>query len=475
MGKHLGNMSLDDWVAENCERVQVLRDKASANNHKTSEHRKELLDKTSHIRDFKVGQWVWYRTPDLSEALQPAWQGPYRIEEVFGGMSYKIDVDGKSKNVHVKFLKADVGKVVKRITTVLEDNQVADDVTVTNDKVHVEEVLLDDSMKEDVKKWLLKFSDIVCTEPGLTDRVELSINTGDVTPVSQRPYNTPVTLRDAVAKEFDWLLKKGYIRRSQSEWGSPIVTVKKPDGSIRLCIDYKRLNSVTTPAPFYMPTIEEVLEAASTAAVMNKVDLNKGYYQVGVKENDIHKTTFVCDKGHYEFVRMPFGLKNALAAFQKLTSKVLESCSGFALSYIDDIVIFSMNWEEHVGHVREVLSRLREAELTASPRKCTWGGKVVQFLDHKLGDSRVSIPDRRVKTMKYYVRPKTKKAVRTFLGVVSFYCRYFDMLAKHTATLSLATAKSAPNVVVWTGERSQAFHAICELVCNACALEIHLP
>ena len=227
--------------------------------------------------------------------------------------------------------------------------------------------------------------------------------------------------------------------------------------------------------PFYMLTIEEVLEAAGTVEVISKVDLNKGYHQVRVKEEDIHKTAFVCYKGHYEFVRMPFGLKNAPAAFQKLTSKVLEPCSSFALPYIDDIVIFSKNWKEHVGHVREVLSRLREAGLTASLRKCTWGGKVVEFLGHKLGDGRVSIPDRRVKAMKEYVRPRTKKALRTFLGVVSFYRRYIDMLAKHMATLSPATAKSMPNVVIWTEERSQAFHAIRELVCSTCALEIPLP
>ena len=182
---------------------------------------------------------------------------------------------------------------------------------------------------------------LVCTEPGLTDWVELSINTGEATPVSQRPYNTPVALKKAVGSEVDWLVQKGYIRISHSEWASPIVTVKKPDGSIRLCIDYKNVNSVTTPAPFYMPTIDKVLEAAGTAAIISKVDLNKGYYQVRVKKEDVHKTAFVSHKGHYEFVRMPFGLKNAPAVFQKLTSRVLEQCSGFALPYRDDIVIFS--------------------------------------------------------------------------------------------------------------------------------------
>ena len=118
---------------------------------------------------------------------------------------------------------------------------------------------------------------------------------------------------------------------------------------------------------------------------------------------------------------MPFGLKNAPAVFQKLTSRVLEPCSEFALPYIDDIVIFSNNWEEHVRHVRQVLQRLREAGLTASPKKCTWGGKVVEFLGHKLRDGKMSIPDRRVMTLREYAKPRTKRGLRTFLGVVSFY------------------------------------------------------
>ena len=462
-------------MKDHCERVQELRDEASVNYHKTSEKQKELKDKTCQNRSFQVGQQVWYRIHGLSEVYNLQWQGPYRVQKVLGQLSYRIDVDGKGKNVHIKFLKADVGKVVKIITTVLEDDQVADDVMVTNSKVHVEEVMLHDGMKRDVSNWLEEFGDVVCTEPGLTDWVELSINTGEAAPVSQRPYNTPMSLREAVGKEVDWLVQKGYVRRSHSEWASAIVRVKKPDGSIRLCVDYKKLNSVTTPAPFYMPTIEDVLEAAGAAAVISKIGLNKGCHQVRVRDEDVHKTAFVCHKGHYEFVRMPFGLKNSPTVFQKLTSRVLEPCSAFALPYIDDIVIFSKDWEEHVRHVRQVLQRLRESGLTASPRKCVWGGKVVEFLGHKLGDGRVSIPDRRVKAMKEYVRPKTKRALRAFLGVVSFYRRYIEMLAKHIAALSPATGKSAPSVVVWTEDRSQAFHAICELVCIACVLEISLP
>jgi len=364
--------------------------------------------------------------------------------------------------------------IVKRFTTVLDDDCVGDEVMCTNGKIQLHEMVPTEKMNEDIRSWLEEFKDVVCKKPGLTDWVEMGINTGDAAPVSQHPYNTPVALRDAVEKEVNWLMEKGYIRKSQSEWASPIVTVKKLDGSIRLCVDYKKLNAVTTPAPFYMPTIEEILEKAGTAAIISTVDLNKGYYRVGMKTDDIGKTAFVCHKGHFEFLRMPFGLKNAPAAFQKLTSRVLEPCSDYAIPYIDDVVIFSPTGEAHVEHVKKVLMRLREAGLTASPRKCRWGGKVVEFLGHRIGGGKTSIPEGRVKALREYVRPRTKRGLRTFLGVVGFYRRYIQMLAKHTATLSPATARSEPSIDTWTEEMCESFHAICQLVCDACALEIPL-
>jgi len=320
VGKDMGDTSIEDWVNSNSERVQTLRDAAIVSYGEVSEKRKQKSDATCQVRTFDTGQSVWYRTPGLSETLEPAWQGPYVVEKALGGPSYIINFDGKLKNVRVRFLKANVQRVVKRVTTVLEDDSIEDDVTCTNIKISLRKVEKSKEMIEDIRKLLSEFEDVVKKEPGLTDWVELGINTGDAAPVSQRPYNTPVALREAVGKEVQWLLDQGYIRASHSEWASPIVTVKKPDGSIRLCIDYKRLNAVTTPAPFYMPTIEEKLEKAGTARYISTVDLNKGYYQVGMSRADIEKTAFVCHKGHFKFVRMPFGLKNAPAAFQKLTN-----------------------------------------------------------------------------------------------------------------------------------------------------------
>ena len=130
------------------------------------------------------------------------------------------------------------------------------------------------------------------------------------------------------------------------------------------------MNAVTGPAPFYMPTVEETLEAVAKARVISTIDLNKGYYQVKVCDRDIPKTAFVCKDGHYEFTRMPFGLKNAPAVFQKLTSRIMTPHKQFAVPYIDDVVIFSGSWEEHLVHVERVLTTLREAGLTVSMNKC---------------------------------------------------------------------------------------------------------
>jgi len=170
-------------------------------------------------------------------------------------------------------------------------------------------------------------------------------------------------------------LKKGYIRRSKSEWDSPIVTVKKPNGKIRLCVDFKKVNEVTRSISFYMPLIEEVIEATGSTSVISKLDLAKGYYQVRVRERDRHKTAFVCHRGKFEFNCMPFGVKNAPAIFQTLMDEVLNGMNMFVRTYIDDLIVFSKSWTDHNRHIREVLQALKAAGLTANPEKCQWEGK----------------------------------------------------------------------------------------------------
>jgi len=149
---------------------------------------------------------------------------------------------------------------------------------------------------------LHKFEDVLCDEPGLTGLMELEIDTWNATTIHQNAYNMPESVREQVRTEIEWLKSREYIRESRSPWASPIVTVKKPSGAIRLCVDYKRLNTVTDPAPFYMTTVEEALELITKAKIISTIDLNKDYYQVKGCERDIPKTAFMCRDGHFEFV-----------------------------------------------------------------------------------------------------------------------------------------------------------------------------
>jgi len=264
----------------------------------------------------------------------------------------------------------------------------------------------------------------------------------DTTPVYQRAYNTPAHFRSSIDLEIDWLLEKGFIQPSSSQWASPIVAVRKPDGSARLCVDFKRVNALTTDQPFYMPRVEEVLEGIGQASFVSKLDLTKGYYQVQMAPGDIKKTAFICHRGKFEFLRMPFGLKNAPACFQAIMQRLFDG-NPACTPYMDDLVVYSNSWEEHLTHVEGVLETLKRAGLTANPRKCVWGGKSVEFLGHSVGGGRMALPEHRAEAFKTYSLPSTKKGLRSFIGAVSFYRRYVKHLATETAVLTPLTSKLA--------------------------------
>ena len=145
-----------------------------------------------------------------------------------------------------------------------------------------------------------------------------------------------------------------------------MITMKKPDGTTRICIDFKRINAIMTPLPFYMPRVEEVLEQIGNNTVISKLDLAKGYYQVPMKEEDICKTAFVSHREKHKFLRMPFRVRNTPAVFQALMTRLFSECKHYYSPYMDDVVINSRSWEEHRIHVKEVLSRLKGAGLTAT-------------------------------------------------------------------------------------------------------------
>ena len=192
--------------------------------------------------------------------------------------TYKVQTDERLiPTVHVQQLKLVQNfKAVKRVTSVLEQDSSSDDITNRFAEAKIEQQDLTSEQQQQLDSVLGKFGTVLDKEPGLTTLVTFEIDTGEETPIYQRPYSTPVALREKVDVEIDWLLQRGFIRPSSSPWASPMVTVKKADGSARLCVDFRKINSLTRQTPFYMSRVEEVLEGVGQTRYISKLDLSKG-------------------------------------------------------------------------------------------------------------------------------------------------------------------------------------------------------
>ena len=185
-------------------------------------------------------------------------------------------------------------------------------------------------------------------KPGLARAVQREINTGDTAPRRTMPYRICPAWREKIKQEIATLLESGIIEPSTSPWSPPIVPVKKTDGSVHLCIDFRKLNAVRTPGPYCMPLIEDLLDQVGDCGYLSKLDLSEGFYQIPIKEQDRDKTAFCSPYGKYRFAMMPFSLRNTPAYFQRIVHKVLSGQEDQSRSYIDDILIFSKTWEEHI-------------------------------------------------------------------------------------------------------------------------------
>ena len=297
-----------------------MRDVANSNLVQTSAKRADKWNRTAVDRSFKEGDMVWVTRPGLDLKLQESWVGPGKIVGRNSPVSYRVQTDERLiPTVHIQQLKlAKEFKIVKRITSVLQEDSNNDEITDRFAEAKLEHQTLTAEQQLQLDDVLGKFDIVLDKEPGLTSLVKFEMDTGDNTPIYQRSYSTPVALRAKVDDEIDWLLQRGFIRPSSSPWASPMVTVKKPDGSARLCADFRKINSLTRQTPFYMPRVEEVLEGVGQAKYISKLDLSKGYYHVPLEETAMQKTTFTSHLGVFEFTRMPFGVKNAPTCFQEL-------------------------------------------------------------------------------------------------------------------------------------------------------------
>ena len=322
------------------------------------------------------------------------------------------------------------------------------------------------------------FPDVFPEElPGLPPEREIELNIDIMsgsTPISIPPYRmAPIELKELKTQLQD-LLDKGFIRPSFSPWGAPVLFVKKKDGTMRLCIDYRQLNKITIKNKYPLPRIDDLIDQLRDDGVFSKIDLRSGYYQLKIRETDIPKTAFRTRYGHYEFLVMPFGLTNAPAAFMDLMNRVFHPyLDKFVIVFIDDILVYSKDKEEHGEHLKIVLQTLRDRQLYAKFSKCEFWLEEVVFLGHVINKQGIHVDPKKVEVVVQWERPKNVTEIRSFLGLAGYYRRFVEDFSILAAPLTQLTRKGVK--FEWNEKREQSFQMLKEKLTSAPILALPVP
>ena len=248
---------------------------------------------------------------------------------------------------------------------------------------------------------------------GRTGIVQHVIDTGDSLPIRQRPYRVGPATQKEINSQIEEMLANDVIQPSVSPWASPVILVTKKDGKKRFCIDFRKLNAVTSKDSYPLPRTDDTLDRLQGTRYFSTLDLMSGYWQCEMHESSREKTAFITYGGLYEFKVLPFGLCNAPSTFQRSMESVLGDLKWkVCVIYLDDIIVFSKTFEEHLEHLSAVFDRFREANIRLKPSKCTFGQSKVTYLGHIISRDGIQPDPEKVRLVQEFPVPRTVKHVR---------------------------------------------------------------
>lgn len=328
---------------------------------------------------------------------------------------------------------------------------------------------LTESEKNQMKELLSEFKDVFAfnsSQLGLTNAAEHVIDTGGAEPIKQRAHRTSHKEREIIDSQVTEMKSSRVIRPSQSPWASPVVLIRKKDGTWRFCVDYRKLNSVSKKDTFPLPVIDDLLSFLGNAKYFSSFDLLSSYHQVPIRECDREKTAFICHSGLYEFNVLSFGLCNAPATFQRMGTNILgDMLYKEAIIYLDDILLYNADFSSHLSSIRKLLERMRDNNLTLKVRKTKLAYPEIKILGHTVNSTGVLPDSEKLDGIAKFKVPETVREVQSFLGTCSYYRKFVKNFAHIARPLYDLTRKSQK--FDWTPKHQKAFEILKEKMLSA--------
>ncbi|XP_063586255.1 uncharacterized protein LOC134763618 [Penaeus indicus] len=459
---------------------------------------KETFDKTkkAEVRTFKEGELVLALLPIHKQPLCSKYHGPFRVLKRTSEVNYVIETPERRKKkrlVHVNLLKkyhsredtgndVDKAKVIALIVSNTcnisegnSDKECEVSIVVPNlsnsiilDNPEHKLVHLTAAEAANIISLLQEHRDLFSDTPRLCTLLEHDIDTTDAQPIRQAPYRLGGDKKKFLSSEVRRLQDQGLIRPSLSPWASPVVLVPKTGGPFRLCIDYRKVNAVTVPDSYPLPRMDDIIDDLGKAKYLSKLDLLQGYYQVPLSERAKPISAFVTPTGLYEFTVLPFGMRNAPATFQRLMNFLTAGLEGVRC-YLDDLVVWSSSWEDHLIRLRALFSTLAEANLTVNLMKSEFGHAHVIFLGHVVGQGQLAPVAAKIEAVQQYPTPSTRKSLMRFIGLAGYYRRFCKNFAQ--VSTPLTDLLSTKRTFKWSPECQTAFENLKNMLTNAPVLQ----
>lgn len=447
---------------------------------------KKYKDRHTKPRQFSQGDEVLLLLPDDSHKLLMGWKGPFKVIGKKEN-NYIIEIKGKQKVYHANLLKKyhrraetekkidyeeilghdfEIEESIACIASVFIADEDENDVqihTLPSQKETIEDAKIDDKlnqkMEQEMKTILSKATKLYKLDPGtFIGNIQHEINLKTDQPIRKKQYPLPFASQETLRKEVEYMEEIGVIERSNSPYCSPIVLIGKPDGSTRVCVDYREINKQTVFDAEPIPDVEELFIQLANKKFFTKVDLSKGFWQIEVRDTDREKTAFQAPQGLFQFIKMPFGLVTAPATFARMM-RHLELEKHSSMNFFDDILTASENWEQHLIDVRNMLECLEKHGLTVRPSKIYAGFQELEFLGHIVGEGRIKPEKKKVEKILNIPRPNTKKQIRSMMGLMGYYRRYIPGYSVITAPIT-DLLKGNRKPINWTTECEEALKQV---------------